>query len=117
MMAEDLIIELYLDEDVDVMLADLLRSRGFAAFSTRDAGILGASDLEQLQYAAAHGKTMFTHNRVHFEKLVESGAFSGQHHAGIIIADRHPPYELLRRLLRILNQVTADEIQNQIRYI
>jgi predicted nuclease of predicted toxin-antitoxin system len=111
-MAEDIFIELYLDEDVDVMLADLLRSHGFVAHSTREAGLLGSSDLEQLQYAASHEKTLLTHNRTHFEKLSESNTFSGQYHAGIIIADRHPPYELLRRLLRILNHVTADEMQN-----
>jgi len=36
---------------------------------------------------------------------------------GIIIAVRRPPYEIVRRLSLILNQVTADEIQNQLRYI
>ena len=33
-------IELYLDEDVDVLVADLLRARGFVATTTRDAGKL-----------------------------------------------------------------------------
>ena len=33
-------IELYLDEDVDVLVADLLRARGFVATMTRDAGKL-----------------------------------------------------------------------------
>ena len=32
-------------------------------------------------------------------------------------AVRHPPYEIVRRLLLILNQVTADEMQDQLRYI
>jgi len=36
---------------------------------------------------------------------------------GIIIATRNPPYEIVRRLLLILNQVTADEMQDQLRYI
>ena len=38
-----LFIELYLDEDVDVLVADLLRARGFVATTTRDAGNLQAA--------------------------------------------------------------------------
>jgi hypothetical protein len=35
-------IDIYLDEDVDVVVADLLKARGFVAVTTRDAGNLGA---------------------------------------------------------------------------
>jgi hypothetical protein len=38
-------------------------------------------------------------------------------HYGIIFAVRRPPQEIARRLLVILNQVTADEMENQVRYI
>jgi hypothetical protein len=48
-----LFIELYLDEDVDVLIADLLRARGFSVLTTRDAGRLHATDEEQLAFAAA----------------------------------------------------------------
>ncbi len=37
--------------------------------------------------------------------------------AGMILAVRHNPYEITRRLLLILNHVTADEMENQLRYI
>jgi hypothetical protein len=33
-----LFIELYLDEDVSVLVADLIRARGFTATTTRDVG-------------------------------------------------------------------------------
>jgi hypothetical protein len=42
---------------------------------------------------------------------------AGKVHYGIIIAVRHPLHEMLRRLLLILNHFTADELQNQVRYI
>jgi len=61
-----LFIRLYLDEDVNVLVADLLSARGFDALTVRDAGQLQASDIAQ-------------------------------------------------RLLSILNQVTADEMENQVR--
>jgi hypothetical protein len=57
------------------------------------------------------------HNRADFEALAREYFAAGQAHAGIIIAIRRSPHELASRLLMILNQVTADEIRNQIRYI
>lgn len=112
-----LFISLYLDEDVDVLLADLIRARGFSVTTTRDAGNLHASDEEQLAYAAQQQATLFTHNRIDFETLATSYFSTNRHHAGIIIAVRHPVHEIARRLLIILNHVTADEMQDQLRYI
>ncbi len=112
-----LFIALYLDEDVDVLLADLIRARGFSALTTRDAGNLHASDTDQLAYAAQHQLTFVTHNRVDFEALAQTYFIAHQPHTGIIIAVRHPVHEVARRLLIILNHVTADEMQNQLRYI
>lgn len=66
----DLFIELYLDEDVDVLVADLIRARGFSVITTREAGQLGNNDADQLAYAVNRQKTFFTHNRVDFEVLV-----------------------------------------------
>jgi hypothetical protein len=42
---------MYLDEDVDVLVAALLEARGFVAITTREAGNFGASDSQQLSYA------------------------------------------------------------------
>lgn len=111
-----LFIELYLDEDVNVLIADLLRGRGFAA-TTRDEGQLQNSDTAQLAYAVSQQKTLLTHNRADFEALAQEYAAKGEKHFGIILATRHTPYELVRRLTRILNNVTADEMENQVRYI
>jgi hypothetical protein len=112
-----LFIEVYLDEDVDVLVANLVRARGFRATTTREAGRLGSSDAEQLAYAVARRMALVTHNRHHFEALARQYSDGGQTHYGIILALRRPPYELARRLLLILNQVTADEMQDQVRYI
>jgi predicted nuclease of predicted toxin-antitoxin system len=112
-----LFIELYLDEDVSVLVADLLRGRGFVATTTRDEGQLGKSDAEQLAFAISLGRTLLTHNRTDFEALAQEYTAAGRTHYGIILAQRQPSYELLRRLIRLLNQVTADEMENQVRYI
>lgn len=112
-----LFIELYIDEDVDVLVAELLRARGFDALTTRDAHHLHATDEEQLAFAAAEQRALLTHNRADFEALHQTYMDSGRHHTGILIAVRHPAYEIMRRLLLILNSVTADEMQDQVRYL
>jgi hypothetical protein len=112
-----LFIELYFDEDVDVLVANLIRARGFAALTTRESGQLGRDDAAQLAYATDQQKTFVTHNRADFEALAQTYFATGQAHFGIIIAVRHDAYELTRRLLVILNQVTADEMHGQLRYI
>jgi predicted nuclease of predicted toxin-antitoxin system len=112
-----LFIELYLDEDVSALVATLVRSRGFEATTTAEAGQLGNSDAEQLAYAVSQQKTILTHNRVDFEELAREYLAKGQMHYGIIIAVRRPAHQIARRLLTILNSVTADEMIDQLRYI
>lgn len=112
-----LFIELYLDEDVSVLVADLVRARGFVASIIQESKQLARSDAEQLEYATNQRKTLLTHNRADFEVLAQQYFQRGQAHYGIIIAVRRTPYEIVQRLLTILNQVTADEMQNQLRYI
>ena len=112
-----LFIELYLDEDVDVLIADLLRARGFKAVTTQEAGQLGRSDEEQLAYAVDQQRAFFTHNRADFERIAEAYFATGRAHHGIIIGMRRRPYEIARQLLAILNSLTADEMKNQLRYI
>ena len=112
-----LFIELYIDEDVDVLVADLLHARGCDALTTRDARRLHATDEDQLMFAAGEQRALLTHNRADFEALHQVYRESGRHHAGILIAVRHPAYEIVRRLLLILNAVTADEIEDQARYL
>ena len=112
-----LFIKLYLDEDVDVLLAELLRARGFSVLTTREAGQLTRSDAEQLAYAVTQGRTFLTHNRVDFIELAKTYSDEGKMHHGMILAVRRPTYEVARRVLIILNSVMADEMRDQIRYI
>jgi predicted nuclease of predicted toxin-antitoxin system len=112
-----LFIELYLDEDVDVNVAILIRRRGFSAITTHEAGKLRASDAEQLAYAVKYGNAILTHNRNDFLTLATTYHLERKEHCGIIIARRRTPQEIVQRLVLLLNSVTADEFQNQVRYI
>jgi len=113
-----LYISLYLDEDVSALIAKLLRARGFAAMTTLEAGRIGTSDADQLEFATGRGMALLTHNRVDFEKLAAQYAASGeQQHCGMILAARRPVYELARKLLMLVNRVAADEMDNLVLYI
>lgn len=112
-----LFIDLYLDEDVSILLATLIRARGFAAVTAREEGQLGRKDDEQLDFAAKHKRAILTHNRNDFVALANEYYASGRNHYGIIMARRRTPHEILNPLVTILDQVTGDEFQNQVRYI
>lgn len=111
-----LFAEVYLDEDVSVLVATLLRSRGFKVVTTRDAGQLGQSDSAQLEYAASRGMLFLTHNRVDFEALHQQYLATEKAHWGIVIASRRLPHAIVSSLLRLLNRMTADELRNQLLY-
>ena len=111
-----LFAEVYLDEDVSVVVGDMLEARGFSIVTTRDAGRLGATDIEQLEYASSHGKTLVTHNRVDFEELHKRYLGEGRESWGIIVLGRRHPGALVASLLKLLNQLTADEFRNQLFY-
>ncbi len=113
-----LFVNLYLDEDVDVLVAKLMQAYGFQATTTQAAGQLGATDEEQLAHASRHERAILTHNRADFEALAQAAcAEAARTHHGIFLAVRRSPYEIARRLRVILNHVTAGEMQNQVRYI
>jgi len=59
-------IRTYLDENVSVIVADILRSRGFESFTAQPAGNKGLTDRRQLEYAVLNGMAILTHDRVDF---------------------------------------------------
>jgi len=107
--------ELYLDEDVTVVLAEVLRARGFSVTTTQEAGQLGNSDEDQLASATRRAKVILTHNRLHFEALGSAYFEAGRPHGDTIIAVRRDYRELARRVVILLNSLTPDEMANQIR--
>jgi len=112
-----LFIRLYLDEDVHKRVASALRLRRFDVVSAHEVGRWGLSDEAQLTYAATEGRALFTYNTPDYLRLHLDWLQRGQEHYGIIVSDQLPIGETVRRLLNLLNHVTADEMQNQIRWL
>lgn len=113
-----LYLPLYFDEDVSSGIVENLRMRGFDVLSARDRAMLSRTDDEQLAFAIEQRRALVTHNRADFEWLRRRCLENGQLHHGIIIARRRRDDEIVvARLLQLLNSVTAEEMQNQLRYL
>ncbi len=113
----ELFIKVYLGEDVNVLIVELVRLQKFKSLTASEVRRKGKTDAEQLGYAAQNGYAILTHNRIDYEELARDYFANDKTHRGIIIAVRRPIHEIAERLLKVLNDFTADEMTNQIIYI
>ena|SRR5258708_6858967 len=96
-------LRVYLDEDVDVLLAPLLIAHGVDCLTTLAAGNRGRTDEEQLAFACQESRVIITHNRTDFEDLAVAWWTLHRDHAGILAAVRRADaYDLARHVLPIL---------------
>jgi predicted nuclease of predicted toxin-antitoxin system len=107
-------VSLYLDEDVRVLLAEVLRSRGYDAGHALEFNRCGKSDEEQLAYAARRGMAILTHNVRDFVLLDKLYRAQNKNHSGIILSGQLPFNELLKRVLKLLSAFTADNLKNKL---
>jgi hypothetical protein len=112
-----LFIALYADEDVHKAFAKEIRRHGFDATSADEENQREVSDEKQLEYATSLGRAILTHNRQDYAPLHEQWLSEGRQHSGIILSTQIPLGELLRRTLRFLDQVTSDEMRNNLRHL
>lgn len=120
MAVEGLSIRLYLDRDVTKKLAVDLRNRRFDALSTQEAKMDRASDREQLEFAARQQRAILTYNISDYASLHREWKGAGKEHWGIIISEQFPVKrygELLKRTLRLLDALTADELRGTLRHL
>ena len=113
-------IQLYLDEDaMDDDLVDALRARGVDVKTVYEAGMSEREDYEQLEYATAQGRVLYTFNRRHFCALHASLLSSGKGHAGIVVCHqkRYSIGEQMRRLLSLIAANTAEDMQDRLEFL
>ena len=115
--AEALFIRLYLDRHIKKQLAIDVRQRGFDALTTEAAGMDTAPDEDQLAFAANENRAILTFNIRDFAPLHEQWTTAGRPHAGILLSQqlgRRRYGVLLARMLRLLDQMTAEEMRNNL---
>ena len=110
---EALFIRLYFDRHIMTRLAVDLRGRGYDVLTTEEAGKDTASDEEQLAFATAENRVILTFNIRDFAPLHEAWQAAGRSHAGIVVSRQLGSRQyglLLARMLRLLNQLTAEDM-------
>lgn len=97
----------YLDEDVSPKVAVMLRDYQVDAVSTHEVNMTGASDREQLQYAASEGRAMVTRNRDDFVRLTVQCFNELRPHFGVLIIPYSIPGDRFRRMAQALQNYAS----------
>lgn len=114
------LIRLYMDEDtVRKALVQAMRNAGVDVLTTSDAKNSGRIDEEQLIWATAQGRVIYTFNGRDFCRLHSSFMALSRNHGGIIVAPRQD-YSVgvqLRGILRLMAAKSAEEMINQLEFL
>ena len=121
MAIEGLSIRLYADHNLDDRFSVDLRGHGFDIVLAREVGNEQLSDEDHLAWAAAHGRAILTHDLKDFVPLARAWYRAGHEHGGVILSAQPGEDisygELLRRLLRLLDTLTADDMVNRVEWL
>ena len=113
-------IQFYLDEDAEQRaLVKGLRERGLDVLTAWEAGMVGRTDDEQLQYAVAHERVLYSLNVGDFAKLHKEYLAAGRKHYGIVVipSQRYDVGEKIRRLAELADFRSAEEMRNRIEFL
>jgi hypothetical protein len=96
-----------------------LRARAIDVLTTAEAGNLGATDPEQLAFAAAEKRTIFIFNVGDFARLHREYLERDRHHSGIVVLpdQRCSVGDKIRRVARFIHSVTAEDMVDRMEYL
>ena len=92
---------LYLDENVDSLLADMLNGMGYDVITTQSVRRRGSDDEGQVAFAAANRRAILTHDRRDYRRIASEWANTGRMHYGIVLMRRGRPPELRSWVLNL----------------
>lgn len=107
-------VRFYLDENVQVAIAEQLLMRGISVVTVRDLELLGDDDITHLQRATRMNHVLCTHDADYLEL-----ASRGIEHAGIVFGQqhRHSIGDWVKFLELIDSVYTSSEMKNLIEYL
>ena len=107
-------IRFHLDEHISAQVAAGLRRRNIDVTMTTDAGLIGATDLAHLEFAASSGRVLVTHDddflRLHAK---------GEAHFGIAYCQQQSMSagDILRRLILIHDLLSPEEMAGRVEFL
>lgn len=110
-------IKLYLDENVHPELAVILRKYGYDAIATQETDNCGKSDIEQMDFAASQQRVIVTFNIKDFVPLNNTFYSEDHYHSGIIVSSQINLKTMLKRLLKLLNNKSKQDMENSIEFL
>lgn len=92
---------------------------GVEVLSSEDAGMKRARDEEQLEFATAEGRVIYTANRADFARLHGEWMAAGRHHTGIIVRSRQQigVRWQIRELTRLHVRITVPQWADRLEYL
>ena len=111
---------LYLDEDtIKSALVKALRNADLDVITVIDAGMLGRSDEDQLNWSTQQKRVIYSFNIGDFCKLHRDYMVEGKTHGGIILAPQQQ-YSIGRQLtglLKLLAVKSSEDMTNQLIFL
>ncbi len=107
-------IRFYLDENVQVIIAQQLRKRGIEVITVRELNLLGDADVNHLQRATEMGHVLCTHDADYIQLASEQ-----IDHAGIVFGqqDQHYIGDWVKGLELLHAVYTPGEMKNRVEYL
>ena len=107
-------IRFHLDEHISGHIADGLRRRNIEVTTSAEVGLIGASDVGHLEFAASSGSVVVTQDD-DFVKLHARGVT----HAGIVYCRQQSVSigEMLRRLVLIHDLLSPEEMAGRVEFL
>jgi hypothetical protein len=112
--------KLFVDEDAcEDAVVSALRRLGIDVLTVLDIRRVGIGDDDQLRFATALGRAIYSLNARHFASLHREFLSRGEHHSGIIVIprQRYSIGEKIRRLQQLLQTTPAESLANTIRFV
>lgn len=110
-------ILLYLDENIQISLADALRMRGVDVLTTQEAGNIGLRDEEQLIFAREKGRVLLSYNKRDFAKIHYEWMKINKSHYGIIVSDQLNVGTVLKRFMKLYFSLNSEDMINRLEYL
>lgn len=108
---------LLLDEHIWAYLAKLLREQGFDVIHVNEVDLVATPDDEIMEYAVGEHRAVVTFNIKHYIPLSIQYFEDGKEHYGVVVSKAISQGELQRRVTKLLESVTAEELMNAVRYL
>ena len=110
-------LKIYLNENLSWKIAKVLREYGYDVISSSEVGMNAEDDEVQFDFAASDKRAVLTNNFGDFVRLYQEYASSGKDHYGIIFTTKCTLAAMIKRLRRLLENLTAEQMKNQIRWL